>query len=139
MFLKRSLRFLAPKVHGILDYSAALALVVLPAQAGWSEISPLATGFSVTLGAVLATYSLLTDSCFGIFPVISHRMHTVFDLLLAIVLMLVPAVFAIEGSQAGYFWLVAAGVVLGAAITAPGSEVFPCKGRPAGRFSDLRS
>lgn len=139
MVFKRSLRFLTPTLHGVLDYSAALALVVLPAVMGLNEISPLATGISVTLGGVLVTYSLMTDYRFGLFRIISYRLHIILDLVAAIALVLVPATFGFEGLLAGYFWFMAGGVVLAVSLSAPEGAVFPRKGRPAGRFSRMQS
>lgn len=138
MKLMNKIRFLNPTWHGLLDYSAAMALVVLPAILNIGEASPLALGISVTTGVTLLTYSLMTDYRYGLFPVFSYRLHIIFDLVAAVGLALVPLLFGFAGLLAGYFWFMAGGVVVVVALSAPSNELFPRNGSPAGRFSELQ-
>ena len=132
-------RSLNPRLHGLLDYAAAVALMVVPYVVGIPDISPLALGLSLTTGSTLATYSLMTDYRYGLYRILSYRAHIILDLLLAMVLVLIPPVFGFSGLLTSYFWIMAGGMVLVVAVSVPRCGIFVKKGAPAGRFSELRS
>ena len=75
-----NLRILTPRSHGLLDYTAAVGLIVLPFALNLGATSPVALGLSVVGGIGLIGYSLLTDYPYGIFRALPFRAHLVVDL-----------------------------------------------------------
>lgn len=74
-----TMKFITPDMHGILDYTAALALLVAPFILGLESHSVLVHWFSVVAGAALIGYSLLTDYGPSIKGVFSYKMHLILD------------------------------------------------------------
>lgn len=73
------LKFITPDLHGVLDYAAALALIIAPFILGLQEHSILVHWFSVIAGVGLIGYSLLTDYALNIKSVFSFKMHLILD------------------------------------------------------------
>ena len=73
------MKFITPDLHGVLDYSAALALIVAPFILGLESHSVLVHWFSIVAGVGLIGYSLLTDYGPSIKGVFSYRMHLILD------------------------------------------------------------
>lgn len=55
------MRFLTPRIHGILDYVAAIVLIVAPFLLGFFNTNLLALCVSLVLGLGLLGHSLVTD------------------------------------------------------------------------------
>ncbi len=103
-------RFLTPRLHGIVDYLAAASLLTLPVVLGLGETYPLAKWLSVGTGAAVVIVSLLTDYRYGAFRVLPFRGHLAIDAAAASVFALAPAVFGFTGLDAWYYWLNAVAV-----------------------------
>ena len=116
------IRFLTPAIHGLLDYAAAAALIVLPFILNLGATSPLAQWLSVAGGAGLIAYSLATDYAFGVFRVVSFRGHLVLDLLAALAFAAAPFVFGWGGLTMGYYLVMAAGVLVVVGVSAPETQ-----------------
>ncbi|ODR98192.1 hypothetical protein AUC69_09730 [Methyloceanibacter superfactus] len=104
------IRFLTPRLHGIVDYLAAASLLTLPVVLGLGETHPLAKWLSVGTGAAVVIVSLLTDYRYGAFRVLPFRGHLAIDAAAASVFALAPAVFGFTGLDAWYYWLNAVAV-----------------------------
>lgn len=113
------LRFLTPKLHGILDYAAAAGLIFFPFLLGLSGLS---LWLSVVGGAGLALYSLLTDYAFSITDVISFKAHLALDISAAAAFFVAPFLFGWSGLVMGYYFVMAAGVVVVVTLSDPNSQ-----------------
>ena len=110
-------RILSPAVHGLLDYAAALALIVLPFLLPFDTRPAAATWLSVAAGLGLIGYSLLTDYAFGPFRVLPYRLHLALDLAAAAVFIAAPFVLGWEGLVLGYYLVMGAGVIAVVALS----------------------
>lgn len=111
-------RFISPKIHGIIDYLAAVLLIVSPFAWGLGSSSPLAIWLSVAGGIAVIVYSLITDYHFGIAKVIPFGGHLAIDLLAGVAFTLSPFLFRFQGMDAAYYFLNAAVIYLVVALTA---------------------
>lgn len=111
-----SIRFLTPTIHGALDYVAAAGLIVLPFLLGFDG---LALWLSVVGGVGLIVYSLVTDYTFSAASMLSFKTHLVLDLAAAAVFIAAPFMFGWTGFVMGYYFVMAAGVIVVVALTNP--------------------
>jgi hypothetical protein len=111
------LRFLSPTNHGIVDYVAAVALIVSPFILRLGSSNPSAPWISVITGFVVIIVSLSTHYRYGAFKIIPFGGHLTLDLLAATSFMLVPAFFNLAGLDATYFYINAVMVYLVVAVT----------------------
>jgi hypothetical protein len=88
-----SLQFIPTKVHGVLDYIVAIALMFAPMIFGFKEVGGAAVAIPMVLGAGLLLYSILTNYEWGIFKVINMRYHLIIDTIAASLLALSPFLF----------------------------------------------
>ena len=109
------LQFLTPSLHGMLDYLAAGALIVLPFLLGLDGIE---LWLSVAGGAGLILYSLLTDYRFGVVKLLSFDVHLLLDLAAAVAFIAAPFVLGFGYLAAIYYPVMAAGVIAVVAFTA---------------------
>ena len=112
------LRFLSPTNHGIVDYLAAVTLIVAPFILQFGNNNPMASWISVITGIVVIFVSLATRYRYGVFKIIPFGGHLVLDLLVATIFMLVPFLFGFEGLDAAYYYINAVVVYLVVAVTA---------------------
>ena len=111
------LQFLTPKLHGLLDYAAAVGLIVFPFLLNLGAESPIALWFSVAAGVGLIGYSLLTDYAFSISSVISYNAHLALDLAAGIGFIAAPFIFGYSALTSIYYFVMAAGVLLVVALS----------------------
>lgn len=114
-----SIRFLSPTLHGAGDYAAALALIVLPFLLGFDGV---ALWLSVAGGVGLIGYSLLTDYTFGAASLIPFKTHLVLDLAAAAAFIAAPFVMGWTGLVMGYYFVMAAGVIVVVLLTNTNAE-----------------
>ena len=114
-----NIRFLTPRLHGLLDYAAALGLILLPFVLGIGDDSALALWLSVAAGFALIAYSLATDYAFGVFRALSFRTHLALDLGAAAAFVAAPFVFGWGGLVLGYYLVMAGGVIAVVALSRP--------------------
>lgn len=115
------LRFISSANHGIIDYAAAVALIVAPFLLNLGESNPAARWASVATGIVVTLVSIATNYRYGIFKAIPFGGHLALDLLVATAFMLVPYYLGLDGLDAAYYYANAVVVYLVVAFTA--SEV----------------
>lgn len=106
------MQFLDARLHGILDYLAALALIIAPFVLGLDQFGPVAMWLSVAGGGGLILYSLLTDYTFGAASIIPYRVHLTLDLAAAIAFIAAIFIFGFTGLAAIYYTVMAVGVIL---------------------------
>ena len=107
-------RFLTPNLHGLLDYAAALALIMFPYFLGFSGL-PL--WLSIAGGVLLIAYSLITDYALGAVRILSFKAHLVLDLSAAAAFVAAPLTFGWSGLVMGYYFFMAAGVSIVVALS----------------------
>ena len=105
------LHFLSPALHGVLDYLAAIALIVAPFALGLESEGAIALWLSVAGGAGLILYSLLTDYRFGAAALFSYNAHLALDLLAAAAFIAAPFLFGFGGLASAYYFVMAGGVI----------------------------
>lgn len=115
-------KILTPTVHGLLDYAAAAALIALPFLLDLGSTSALAQWLSVAGGVGLVAYSLVTDYTFGLFGMLSFRLHLALDLAAAIAFLVAPFVFGWSGLVMAYYLVMAAGVIAVVGLTDGGTD-----------------
>lgn len=106
------MQFLDARLHGLLDYVAAAALIAAPFILGLEAHGPVAMWLSVGGGAGLILYSLLTDYGLGVVPVIPFRLHLLLDLGAAVAFIAAIFIFSFTGLAAIYYAVMAGGVIL---------------------------
>ena len=114
-----SIRFLNPTIHGLGDYAAALGLIVFPFLLGFEGLS---LWLSVAGGIGLIGYSLITDYAFSVAPIISFKAHLGLDLAAAVAFVIAPFAFGWTGLIMGYYFVMAAGVIVVVVFTNPGTD-----------------
>lgn len=108
-----SYRVIPAKVHSILDYVVAIALVFAPVLFGFQSVGGAAVVVPMLLGVGLFLYSLLTDYEYGVVRAIDMPYHLIIDLVAAVFLLLSPFIFGFSG-EALNVWLphVAVGAIM---------------------------
>lgn len=108
------LQFLNPTLHGILDYLAAGALIVLPFLLGFDGIE---LWLSVAGGAGLILYSLITDYQFGLAKLIPYNLHLVCDVSAGLALLIAPFILGFGPAATIYYPIMAIGVFAVVAVS----------------------
>ncbi len=109
------LQFLTPALHGVLDYLAAAALIVLPFLLGFDGIE---LWLSVAGGTGLILYSLFTDYMFGVVKILSFDLHLLLDLAAGVAFLVAPSLLHFTMIAQIYYPVMAAGVVAVVILTA---------------------
>lgn len=107
------MRFIPTKVHGVLDYVVAIALILAPFIFGFSNVGGAAVVVPIVLGVGLIIYSLLTRYELGAVKLIKMPVHLVFDVVASLFLIASPFLFGFI-NQAPNAWL--PHIVVGAAV-----------------------
>ncbi len=107
------MRFIPTRVHGVLDYVVAIALILAPFIFGFSGVGGAAVVIPIILGIGLLVYSLLTRYELGLVKVIAMPVHLVFDLVASLFLIASPFLFGFI-NQAPNAWL--PHIAVGAAV-----------------------
>lgn len=105
-----NIRFLTPKIHGLVDYAAAAGLIVFPFVLGIGTSSPIAFWLSVVAGVAVISYSMLTGYTYSAVPMVPFKVHLVIDFVAAFGFALAPFALGFSGLDAGYYWALSAAV-----------------------------
>jgi hypothetical protein len=112
------LRFLSPANHGIVDYLAAIALIIAPFILKLGSSNPFAFWISVLTGITVIIVSLTTKYQYSAFKIIPFDGHLTLDLLVATIFMLIPFLFKLHGPDEAYYYINAVVVYVVVAVTA---------------------
>ena len=115
-------RFVGDKIHGILDYVVAIALVIVPFVLNFQAVSPFAQWFSVVAGIGLFIYSLITGYSLSARALISFRLHLALDFIAGIAFLITPFIFGFGGTPRTIYLVVGAAVILLVFVTDPNVE-----------------
>ncbi len=107
------MRFIPTKVHGVLDYIVAIALILAPWIFGFWGVGGAAVIIPIVLGAGLFVYSLFTRYEWGAFKLIAMPVHLIFDVVASLFLIASPFLFGFI-NEAPNAWL--PHIVVGAAV-----------------------
>lgn len=99
------IRFLTPTLHGVVDYVAAAALIVMPFMLGLGTSNPFALWLAVATGIAVILISALTDYKYGAVRVLPFKGHLAIDTLVATAFLLSPSLLGFQGIDAWYYWL----------------------------------
>lgn len=122
------IRFLTPALHGLLDYAAAGALIVLPFVLKLGSEGPLALWLSVAGGIGLILYSLLTDYAFGAVKALPYNAHLVLDLTAGALFLAAPWLFGLGPIASVYYPIMALGVIAVVALSSRSAPLQPNPG-----------
>lgn len=86
-------KFIPTKVHGVLDYIVAIALIFAPMIFKFSDVGGAAVVIPIVLGVALFAYSLFTNYEWGLIRVLGMPYHLVIDVLASVFLAVSPFVF----------------------------------------------
>ena len=106
------MRFINSTLHGLLDYAAALALIIAPFVLGLQSQSALAHWISVAAGVGLIVYSLFTSYRYSAVKLIPFKLHLILDLTAAAFFIIAPFVFSFDYIAQIYYWVMGVGVLL---------------------------
>ena len=87
------MRFIPTRVHGVLDYVVAIALIFAPLIFGFSSSGGAAVVIPIVLGIGLFVYSLFTQYELGLVKLIKMPVHLVFDVIASLFLIASPFLF----------------------------------------------
>jgi len=99
------MKFVTKKIHSILDYPVAIALMVLPFLLGLGESHPFALYLSVGTGVAALILTIFTDHQTGLIKIIPYKVHLIVDFLVAVVFLLAPIALGFEGIDAYFYWI----------------------------------
>jgi hypothetical protein len=107
------MRFIPTKVHAVLDYVVAIALILAPTIFMFEEVGGAAVIIPRILGVGLILYSLFTRYELGLVKVIGMPVHLVFDIVASVFLIASPFLFGFI-NEAPNAWL--PHIVVGVAV-----------------------
>ncbi|WEO76825.1 hypothetical protein BJQ94_15905 [Cryobacterium sp. SO2] len=107
------MRFIPTKVHAVLDYVVAIALILAPTIFMFEEVGGAAVIIPRILGIGLILYSLFTRYELGLVKVIGMPIHLIFDVVASVFLIASPFLFGFV-NEAPNAWLphIAVGVAV---------------------------
>ena len=111
------MKFLSSKLHGFVDYAAALALIIAPFVILPADASPIAIWLSVAAGSALILYSLITDYSASVRNILPFKLHLIIDFLAGATFIAAPFVLGFEGITSIYYIVMGAAVVLVVLVT----------------------
>src|SRR5262245_4220110 len=111
------MRFISPRVHGILDYAVAAVLVGVPLVLDFAASSLVAAVLSIAAGIGLAAYSVLTAYPAGFRSLIPWRIHLMLDAVAAVSMLAAPFVLGFGGAARVFYVTVAVAVLAVVAAT----------------------
>ena len=103
------MKFISPKIHGIIDYLVVVFLLASPSYFGFAGL--LAT-FTYALGAVHLLLTVLTNSPLGLIKVIPLPVHGTIELLVGIVLIVLAYTLFKNQPDGELFYVIFGTVVL---------------------------
>jgi len=120
---KNMSKLISKNLHGLIDYSYALIVPLLPEIAGFKKQAP-ATILCRSLGAGALTYSALTKARWGLFRVLPFKAHLAIDISVSCLALAAPWVLGFSGKGTARNALLAIGVMglAAALLTSPKDE-----------------
>ncbi len=106
------MKFLTLKLHGVIDYLAAIGLIVGPLVLFPAETSSLVTAIPILAGMALIIYSLVTDYSVSARRVIPFKLHLAIDFAAGAAFLVLPFLLGLTGIPQAFYLVMGAAVVL---------------------------
>ena len=103
------MKFMSPKVHGIIDYLVVLVLLLSPTILGFTGTLAM---FTYALGIVHLLLSVLTDYPMGLMKAIPVTVHASVELLVGIALIVIAYTLFKDNADGKLFYVIFGTVVL---------------------------
>jgi len=97
------MKFITKKIHSLLDYPVALALISLPFLLQLGSSNPLAFYLSIITGVAALILTLFTDHQTGVVKVISYKIHLIVDFLVGLTFVTLPFILGFQGIDLIYY------------------------------------
>jgi hypothetical protein len=114
-----NIRFVTQKIHALIDYPVAIALMAMPFLLGLGSSNPLAFWLSFTTGVAALVLTLLTDHETGVVRVLPYSLHLAVDFAVGITFAIAPTVLGFTGVDAIYYWANALAVLTVVSLHSP--------------------
>lgn len=106
------MKFVTKKLHALIDYPVALALITLPFLLGLGESNILAFYLSVITGVAALVLTLITDHQTGLIKLISYDLHLTVDFMVGLTFVILPLALGFQGIDLFYYLANGAAVLL---------------------------
>jgi len=103
------MKFMSPKIHGIIDYLVVLVLLLSPTILGFTGTLAM---FTYALGIVHLLLTVLTDYPLGLMKAIPVTIHASVELLVGIALIVVAYTLFKDNADGKLFYVIFGTVVL---------------------------
>jgi hypothetical protein len=104
-------RFVTQKLHALIDYPVAIALITMPFILGLGSSGALAFWLSFVTGVAAFAVTALTNHETGIFKVLPYSLHLAVDFIVGVVFAIAPLALGFAGIDAIYYYANAAAVL----------------------------
>jgi len=111
------MKILSSKLHGFIDYAAALALIIAPFLVLPADAPAIAIWLSVAAGTALIIYSLITDYSASIRNVLPFKLHLLIDFIAGVTFVIAPFILEFEGITSLYYFVMGGTVILVVLVT----------------------
>jgi hypothetical protein len=113
----QNLKIISPSLHGILDYSVDITLIIVPIIFNFIGISNTVFWIPVAIGISNFIYSLFTDYSKSLVQLIPMRLHLMFDLLAGAILFALAVIIPMDGFVQLFYIIMGAGIFLATTFT----------------------
>lgn len=103
------MKFISPKIHGIIDYLLVVVLLCSPVFFGFTGTLAI---FTYALGAVHLLLSILTDYPLGVFKAIPVTIHATIEVLVGAILIVLAYTLFNENPDGKLFYVIFGTVIL---------------------------
>jgi hypothetical protein len=97
------MKFITKKMHALIDYPVALALIILPFVLGLGESNLVAFYASVATGVAALLLTLITDHQTGVIKIISYKLHLIVDFMVGLTFIILPLILSFQGIDLVYY------------------------------------
>lgn len=106
------MKFLTLKLHGIIDYLAAIGLIVGPLLLFPVGTPPLVTAIPIVAGVALIIYSMITDYSVSARRLIPFKLHLAIDFAAGAAFLVLPFILGLTGIPQAFYLVMGAAVIL---------------------------
>jgi len=110
-------KFLSSKLHGFIDYAAAVALIIVPFLIFPGVTESIAFALSVVAGIALIVYSLVTDYSISVRNILPFKTHLAIDFIAGLGLIAIPFIFGFTDIVQIYYIVMGIAVLLVVMVT----------------------
>lgn len=97
------MKFVTKKIHALIDYPVALALIILPLVLGLGESHALALHISVVTGIAAFLLTFITDHQTGVIKLVSYKLHLIVDFIVGLAFVVLPLILGFKGIDLVYY------------------------------------